>query len=181
MFDIGFWELFVIGIVALLVIGPERLPDVARKAGMWMGRARRLVQQVKDDIDRELAADELRRALKDQSDRDSIYEVIEETKQTIAEAKGSLDETKRALEEETAAAADAVNETKAAVEDPAHDGEGARLESKPNPESASEPKSEPKSEPEYLVKAVAENGDRSDQAADTTDTKKRDGGSGSQA
>jgi len=179
MFDIGFWELFVIGIVALLVIGPERLPDVARKAGMWMGRARRLVQQVKDDIDRELAADELRRALKDQSDRDSVYEVIEETKQTIAEAKGSLDETKRALEEETGAAADAVKEAKAAVEHPAHDGHDSRLESKPDPEPQSEPK--PESEAEYLAKAVAENGGGPDRTADTTDTKKRDGGSGSQA
>jgi sec-independent protein translocase protein TatB len=171
MFDIGFWELFVIGIVALLVIGPERLPAVARKAGMWMGRARRLVQQVKDDIDRELAADELRRALKDQSDRDSVYEIVEETKQTIAEAKSSLDETKRALEEDATAAADAAREAKAAVENSAQGGQGAQLESGP----------EHNPEPEYLVKAAAENGESPSRTADTTDTKKRDGGSGSQA
>lgn len=171
MFDIGFWELFVIGIVALLVIGPERLPDVARKAGMWMGRARRLVQQVKDDIDRELAADELRRALKDQSDRDSVYEIVEETKQTIAEAKDSLDETKRALEEDAGAAADAAKEAKAAVENSAQGEQDAKLDS--NPERSPEP--------EYLVNAVAENGESQGPTADTTDTKKRDGGSGSQA
>jgi sec-independent protein translocase protein TatB len=57
MFDIGFWELTIIGIVALLVIGPERLPRVARTAGLWLGRARRFVSSVKADIDREIAAD----------------------------------------------------------------------------------------------------------------------------
>ena len=41
MFDIGFWELTIIGVVALLVIGPERLPRVARTAGLWLGRASR--------------------------------------------------------------------------------------------------------------------------------------------
>jgi sec-independent protein translocase protein TatB len=60
MFDIGFAELLVIAVVALLVIGPERLPRVARTAGMWVGRARRFVSSVKADIDRELAADELK-------------------------------------------------------------------------------------------------------------------------
>ena len=54
MFDIGFWELILIAVVALLVIGPERLPKVARMAGLWMGRARRTLASVKDEIDREL-------------------------------------------------------------------------------------------------------------------------------
>ncbi|MDH5409282.1 MAG: Sec-independent protein translocase protein TatB, partial [Gammaproteobacteria bacterium] len=47
MFDIGFWELAIIAVVGLLVIGPERLPGVARTAGMWIGRTRRFITTVK--------------------------------------------------------------------------------------------------------------------------------------
>jgi len=66
MFDIGFWELSLIGIVALLVIGPERLPSVARTAGKYMGRANRFVANIKNDISKELKDDDLKRILADQ-------------------------------------------------------------------------------------------------------------------
>ena len=55
MFDIGFWELAVIAVVALVVIGPERLPGVARTAGRWIGSARRFVQSVQADINAEVS------------------------------------------------------------------------------------------------------------------------------
>ena len=61
MFDIGFSELMVIGIVALLVIGPERLPKVARTVGHLLGRAQRYVNDVKSDINREIQLDELKK------------------------------------------------------------------------------------------------------------------------
>lgn len=61
MFDIGFSELMVIGIVALLVIGPERLPKVARALGHLLGRAQRYVNDVKSDINREIQLDELKK------------------------------------------------------------------------------------------------------------------------
>jgi sec-independent protein translocase protein TatB len=62
MFDIGFSELVVIGVVALIVIGPERLPKVARTAGHLYGRLQRYVSTVKSDISREIQLDEIRRA-----------------------------------------------------------------------------------------------------------------------
>jgi sec-independent protein translocase protein TatB len=62
MFDIGFSELVVIGVVALIVIGPERLPKVARAAGLLYGRMQRYVSSVKSDISREIQLDEIRRA-----------------------------------------------------------------------------------------------------------------------
>ncbi len=83
MFDIGFFELAVVGMVALLVIGPERLPKVARTAGMWLGRGRRFVASVKSDIDREMAADELKKVLAKQADSQGLYDIIEETKRSI--------------------------------------------------------------------------------------------------
>ncbi|MDR2838523.1 MAG: Sec-independent protein translocase protein TatB [Azonexus sp.] len=61
MFDIGFSELIVIGIVALVVIGPERLPRVARTVGHLLGRAQRYVNDVKSDINREIQLDELKK------------------------------------------------------------------------------------------------------------------------
>jgi sec-independent protein translocase protein TatB len=61
MFDIGFSELLVIGIVALVVIGPEKLPRVARTLGHLLGRAQRYVNDVKSDINREIQLDELKK------------------------------------------------------------------------------------------------------------------------
>ena len=61
MFDVGFSEIVVIGVVALVVIGPERLPKVARTAGLLLGRLQRYVNDVKADINREMQLDELKK------------------------------------------------------------------------------------------------------------------------
>ncbi|WP_241144160.1 Sec-independent protein translocase protein TatB, partial [Achromobacter insuavis] len=61
MFDVSLTELMVIGVVALIVIGPERLPKVARTVGHLLGRAQRYVNDVKSDIQREIELDELRK------------------------------------------------------------------------------------------------------------------------
>ena len=76
MFDIGFWEITTIAVIALLVIGPDKLPGVARTAGKWVGRARRFVGDVKTDIDRELKQDELRKAIADDVGLDEIKEIM---------------------------------------------------------------------------------------------------------
>ncbi len=65
MFDIGFSELLVIAVVALLVLGPERLPKAARFAGLWVRRARAQWYSVRSELERELAADELKRSLRE--------------------------------------------------------------------------------------------------------------------
>lgn len=61
MFDIGFTEIFIIGVIALIVIGPERLPRVAKTVGHLFGRMQRYVSDVKADINREIELDELRK------------------------------------------------------------------------------------------------------------------------
>ena len=63
MFDVGFSELLVIAVVALLVLGPERLPRAARFAGLWVRRARAQWHTVRNELEQELAADDLRRSL----------------------------------------------------------------------------------------------------------------------
>ena len=66
MFDIGFWELLLIAIVALLVVGPERLPKLVREVGMWIGHAKASFQSIRREISRELDEQELREALNEQ-------------------------------------------------------------------------------------------------------------------
>lgn len=61
MFDLGFWELTIIGVVALLVFGPERLPELARNLGRWLGRARQMIWSVRNEIERELDLTELKK------------------------------------------------------------------------------------------------------------------------
>lgn len=87
MFDVGFFELMLIGVVALLVVGPERLPKLARTAGMWLGRGRRFVSSVKDDIDREIKADELRQILDKQKQNNPLHEIVEDTRKSFEQIK----------------------------------------------------------------------------------------------
>ena len=60
MFDFGFWELAIIGAIALVVIGPDKMPALARKAGLYAGKASKFINKVKKDINEELKADELK-------------------------------------------------------------------------------------------------------------------------
>ncbi len=78
MFDIGFTELCMIGLVALLVIGPEKLPKVARVAGFWVGKAKNTVAKVKAEIKEELDSEELRQAVREQSGLEEIVQFKEE-------------------------------------------------------------------------------------------------------
>ena len=93
MFDVGFWELAIIAVVALLVVGPERLPKLARTVGLWAGRGRRFVQTVKADIDRELAAEELKKTLAKQAEIPELHEIIEESRQVLKESSVPPSET----------------------------------------------------------------------------------------
>ena len=84
MFDIAFTELLIIGVVALVVIGPDRLPKVARTAGQWLGKLNRYVSQVKQDIDRDMRLEELRKMQQDMKDSAQKYEIMaNETMQRV--------------------------------------------------------------------------------------------------
>ncbi|MEA3641576.1 MAG: Sec-independent protein translocase protein TatB [Lamprobacter sp.] len=78
MFDVGALELLVISVVALIVVGPERLPKLARTAGLWVGRARRAFSSVKSEIDREIKADELKEILRKQAESRPLEAILEE-------------------------------------------------------------------------------------------------------
>jgi sec-independent protein translocase protein TatB len=79
VFDIGFSELLLTGLVALIVFGPERLPGAARTAGLWIGRLKRSFGAIKAEVEREMGADEIRRQLHNEQ----ILQMERELKQSI--------------------------------------------------------------------------------------------------
>jgi len=87
MFDIGALELVLIGVVALLVVGPERLPKLARTAGLWAGQARRAFLSVKAEIDREIKSEELKEILREQAASNPLEQIIEADGELSAKAK----------------------------------------------------------------------------------------------
>lgn len=100
MFDLGFSELIVIAVVTLIVVGPERLPKVARTAGHLLGRLQRYVSDVKSDIQREMQLEELKKLQQqveqqarelETSMRGQVQSVEADLAQTAAEAKSGLD------------------------------------------------------------------------------------------
>ncbi|MDM8567820.1 Sec-independent protein translocase protein TatB [Candidatus Halobeggiatoa sp. HSG11] len=76
MFDIGFWEICLIAVIALLVIGPEKLPSAARTAGLWVGRMRSFITTMKQDVDRELKLQEMQDAIK-QSEQ-HVHQIVDD-------------------------------------------------------------------------------------------------------
>ncbi len=88
MFDVGFWEILLIGVLALVVIGPERLPSAARRAGYFVGKARRYIEGVKSEVASELDVTEFKRALHNQEVQ--INELQRQLKSGIDEVKSEL-------------------------------------------------------------------------------------------
>ncbi len=83
MFEVGFSELVMIALVSLLVIGPERLPKVARLAGFWIGKARNIAATFKEEIKHELHAEELRQIFNEQAELQEFHAAINETTEAI--------------------------------------------------------------------------------------------------
>jgi len=91
MFDIGFMELVLVGIVALIVVGPERLPGAIRTTTLWIGRAKRSFQQVKTEIEREINADEIRRQLHNESILAGIEKARKQASTLVENARHDID------------------------------------------------------------------------------------------
>lgn len=110
MFDISFSELMIIGVVALIVIGPERLPKVARTVGHLLGRAQKYVNEVKSDIQNEMDMEEIGNIKKQMEDAaksvktsmsDSVNEIKSAVNEPTESLKDSLAEAKSALSIDT--------------------------------------------------------------------------------
>jgi len=101
MFDIGFTELLVIFVVALLVVGPEQLPVVAKKVGLYLGKMRRSFQAIKDDVEQELEIEAVKAQLKEKAMLAEAKEIEEELTKTIEVIKQTDEETRKVTHEST--------------------------------------------------------------------------------
>jgi sec-independent protein translocase protein TatB len=102
MFDISFAQILIIALVAMIVIGPKRLPKTVRTLGLLLGRAQRYVSEIKSDIQREMELDELRKVQQSMQDigkdiEKSVRSVVQETEKTVKQAEGSVQEMESEL------------------------------------------------------------------------------------
>lgn len=88
MFDVGFWEILLILVLALVVIGPERLPGAARKAGFFVGKARRYIEGVRSEVESELDVGEFKRMLHNQEIQ--INELQQQLQSGVDDVKSDL-------------------------------------------------------------------------------------------
>jgi sec-independent protein translocase protein TatB len=107
MFDISFMEMLIVAIAALVVIGPERLPKVARQAGQWVSKMRRYVDDVKSDFNRQLELSELRDLKKDVEE--AARSIEGSVGGAVSDMKTSFDSVQQSLEEPSGSGDSAVS------------------------------------------------------------------------
>ncbi len=94
MFDIGFWELVLISVVGLVVLGPERLPVAIRNVSRWVGAAKRMAGSVKDELEQELKLQELRDNLK-KAEQMGMKDISPDLQRSVDELKRTAEEVQR--------------------------------------------------------------------------------------
>jgi len=87
MFDFGMWEIAIIFVITLIVVGPEKMPALARKAGLYVGKFRKFVSKIKNDINSELEAEELKEQLSVKNEELLVSQTLDEAKSDIDEIK----------------------------------------------------------------------------------------------
>lgn len=107
MLDIGGLELLLIAVVALLVIGPERMPEALRTLGLWLGRLRRSFTSVKNEIEKEIGMDEVRRQLHNESVMEQMKRIEEEVQNSVSTDFNDPHPTRKAAAEEAEEAEEA--------------------------------------------------------------------------
>ena len=87
MFDFGMWEIAIILVITLIVVGPEKMPVLARKAGLYVGKFRKFVSKIKNDINSEIEAEELKEQLSVKNEELLVSQTLDEAKSGIDEIK----------------------------------------------------------------------------------------------
>lgn len=160
MFNVSFSELLMIGVIALIVIGPERLPKVARTIGHLVGRAQRYVSDVKSDIQREMDMDDigsLKGQLEDaaRSIKETVQNTADELRKPVDEAQAALKNAGESLKETSESLKASVAGTDSPAEHPAEPAQDALAEPTPVVEPAPQPQATPAIEPEHASKPHA--------------------------
>jgi len=97
MFDMGFWEMSLIFVILLVVVGPDRLPGVIRTVGLWVGRARRIVSSVRHEVERELKVSEIRQSIDQEVKSDEFRRLADQVKSINKDVDGTEKELKQEL------------------------------------------------------------------------------------
>lgn len=93
MFDIGFWELLLVAVVALIVVGPDKLPGLVRTVGLWVGRARHFASSIRDELEEEVSrAEELKRLVEEQAEIVKRNQILDDGKPTVPARSASVQE-----------------------------------------------------------------------------------------
>lgn len=109
MDNIGFFELILLGVVALLVLGPEKLPGAIRTTSLWIGRLKRSFNTIKMDIEKEIGADEIRRQLRNEAIMDKFKQTKAQVNDAVNTVKKQTDEFRKNVELEAQAVASTGN------------------------------------------------------------------------
>jgi len=96
MFDMGFWEMSLIFVILLVVVGPDRLPGVIRTVGLWVGKARRIVSSVRHEVERELKVSEIRQSIDQEVKSDEFRRLADQVKSINKD----VDDTEKELKQE---------------------------------------------------------------------------------
>ena len=83
MFDFGFWEIAIIGVITLIVVGPEKMPSLARKAGLYIGKLNKFFTKIKSDINEELKMDEIKEQMSMEEEKTILSEVTEDIRTNV--------------------------------------------------------------------------------------------------
>jgi sec-independent protein translocase protein TatB len=146
MFDIGFWEIGIIGVIALLVIGPERLPAVARTVGLWISKAKGFVQAVQSDVKKEInKTEELKNLIEKQSQIKEMHEIIEQTVDDVratVSVNANLSESEESPKSIKDQKSKKLDETNASSNSPSNSTPGSKTETNHKPSSKNTPTSD---------------------------------------
>ncbi len=102
MFDIGFWEFALIGVITLIIVGPERMPTIAKTVGNYIGKTKKFITKIQEDIGNEIESNKLKEHLDLEDKNTNIVELFKETKESINEIKRDVDifeETEESIDE----------------------------------------------------------------------------------
>ena len=83
MFDFGFWEIAIIGVITLIVVGPEKMPSLASKAGHYLGKLNRFFNKVKSDINEEIRMDEIKEQMSIDEENNIISKVSDDIQSSV--------------------------------------------------------------------------------------------------
>jgi sec-independent protein translocase protein TatB len=143
MFDIGFSELLVIGVIALVVMGPERLPETVRTISLWFGRMKQMLSSARQELENEVGMDEIRRQLQNEKIMRDLDAAKENIETTITDTQAAIDkeisDAKITGENELA---DARAELDEDLDDPVDDELDKELDKKPTQDNPAKPTKE---------------------------------------